>query len=138
VSSARHFQHFGETKVILIQPKYLRGFEALCCKRIRVPMRWLNCFQFTSSFQPHHGPVVYSNRNEYQKQYKYVLGSRARPARNADIRAAIYEPTVWTMWDPQRLTTPKATTACYGDSFTLWRRSVLPARYELDCKYCYK
>jgi hypothetical protein len=26
----------------------------------------------------------------------------------------------------------------YGDSFTLWRRSVLPVRYELDCKYCYK
>jgi hypothetical protein len=24
------------------------------------------------------------------------------------------------------------------DSFTLWRRSVLPVRYELDCKYCYK
>jgi hypothetical protein len=23
-------------------------------------------------------------------------------------------------------------------SFTLWRRSVLPVRYELDCKYCYK
>jgi hypothetical protein len=27
---------------------------------------------------------------------------------------------------------------CYRDSFTLWRRSVLPVRYELDCKYCYK
>jgi hypothetical protein len=25
-----------------------------------------------------------------------------------------------------------------GDSFTLWRRSVLPVRYELDCKYRYK
>jgi hypothetical protein len=24
------------------------------------------------------------------------------------------------------------------DSFTLWRRSVLPVRYELDYKYCYK
>jgi hypothetical protein len=24
------------------------------------------------------------------------------------------------------------------DSFTLRRRSVLPVRYELDCKYCYK
>jgi hypothetical protein len=28
--------------------------------------------------------------------------------------------------------------ASYVDSFTLWRRSVLPVRYELDCKYCYK
>jgi hypothetical protein len=26
----------------------------------------------------------------------------------------------------------------YGDSFTLWRRSVLSVKYELDCKYCYK
>jgi hypothetical protein len=32
----------------------------------------------------------------------------------------------------------QASTACYGDSFTLWRRSVLPVRYELDCKHCYK
>jgi hypothetical protein len=28
-------------------------------------------------------------------------------------------PTVWTMWDPQHLTTPKTSTACYRDSFTL-------------------
>jgi hypothetical protein len=31
-----------------------------------------------------------------------------------------------------------ASTACYVDSFTSWRRSVRPVRYELDCKYCYK
>jgi hypothetical protein len=28
--------------------------------------------------------------------------------------------------------------ASNGDSLTLWRRSALPVRYELDCKYCYK
>jgi hypothetical protein len=39
------------------------------------------------------------------------------------------------MWDPRRLTYLWASKACYGDSFTLWRRSVLPVRYELDCKY---
>jgi hypothetical protein len=43
-----------------------------------------------------------------------------------------------SMWEPRRLTTLSASTTCYGDSFTLWRRSVLPVRYELDCKYCYK
>jgi hypothetical protein len=37
-----------------------------------------------------------------------------------------------------RLTVLWVSTACYGDSFTLWRRSVLPVRYKLDCKYCYK
>jgi hypothetical protein len=67
-----------------------------------------------------------------------VLESRARPARKADNLAFIYEPIVWTMWDPQHLTTLWAPTACYGDSFSLWSRSVLPVRYELDCKYCYK
>jgi hypothetical protein len=36
------------------------------------------------------------------------------------------------------LTTLQISTACYRESFTLWRRSVLPVRYELDCKYCYK
>jgi hypothetical protein len=36
------------------------------------------------------------------------------------------------------ITTLEASTACYRDSFTLWRRSVLPVGYELDCKYCYK
>jgi hypothetical protein len=60
------------------------------------------------------------------------LGSRALPMREADKFIAICEPTVYTMWDPQHLTD------CYGDSFTLWRRSVLPVRYKLDCKYCYK
>jgi hypothetical protein len=61
------------------------------------------------------------------------LGSKVRRVRKADNFTAICEPIVYTMWDPEHLTT-----ACYGDSFTLWRRSVLPVRYELDCKYCYK
>jgi hypothetical protein len=60
------------------------------------------------------------------------------PVPEADNLTAIYERIFWTMWNPQHLTTVYASTACYGDSFTLWRRSVLPVRYELDCKYCYK
>jgi hypothetical protein len=51
------------------------------------------------------------------------VGSKARPVFTADNPTAICEPIVYP---------------CYGDSFTLWRRSVLPVRYELDCKYCYK
>jgi hypothetical protein len=66
------------------------------------------------------------------------LGSKVRPVRRADNLTAICAPSVKTMWDPQHLTTLKASTVCYGDSFTLWRRSVLPVRYELNCKYCYK
>jgi hypothetical protein len=43
--------------------------------------------------------------------------SRAQLARKADL-TAICEPTVVTMWD-QHLTTLRACTAWYGDSFAL-------------------
>jgi hypothetical protein len=66
------------------------------------------------------------------------LESRERPVRKTDNLAAICEPIIYTMLDPWHVITLQASTACYGDSFTLWRRSVLPVRYELDCKYCYK
>jgi hypothetical protein len=66
------------------------------------------------------------------------LGSKVRRVRKADNLNTICELIVWTMWDPRHLATLQASTGCYGDSFTLWRRSVLPVRYELDCKYCYK
>jgi hypothetical protein len=52
-----------------------------------------------------HGVYSASNRNEYQKQKIMFLGSRARPVRRADSLTVICEPTVWTMWDPRRLTT---------------------------------
>jgi hypothetical protein len=32
-------------------------------------------------------------------------GGKERPARKADNLRAISKPTVWTMWEPQRLTT---------------------------------
>jgi hypothetical protein len=48
------------------------------------------------------------------------LGSRALPVRSADNHTAICEPIVWTMWDPQHLTTLYAYTVCYGASFTLF------------------
>jgi hypothetical protein len=39
-------------------------------------------------------------------------------AKGRDILTAICEPIVWKMWEPQRLTTLWASTACYKDSFT--------------------
>jgi hypothetical protein len=30
----------------------------------------------------------------------------------------IFQPVVWKMWDPKRLTILWASTACYGDRFT--------------------
>jgi hypothetical protein len=41
------------------------------------------------------------------------------PARKADNLTAICESTVYKMWEPRRLTTLWASTACYRDGFTL-------------------
>jgi hypothetical protein len=45
-------------------------------------------------------------------------GGKGRPACKADL-TAICEPIVYKMWDPRRLTTLWAFTACYRDSFAL-------------------
>jgi hypothetical protein len=66
------------------------------------------------------------------------LGNRARQMRRAINLTAICVPFVWAVCDLQHLTNLQAYTACYVDNFTLWRQSVLPVRYELDCKYRYK
>jgi hypothetical protein len=39
------------------------------------------------------------------------------PARKADGFTSICEPIVYKMWEPRRLTTLWASTACYRDSF---------------------
>jgi hypothetical protein len=43
---------------------------------------------------------------------------KRRPAREADNLTAICEPIVEKMWEPRRLTTLWAFTACYRDSFS--------------------
>jgi hypothetical protein len=45
-------------------------------------------------------------------------GVKERPERKADNLTAICESIVWKMWDPRRLTTRWASTACYRNSFT--------------------
>jgi hypothetical protein len=66
------------------------------------------------------------------------LGSRARLALKADNFTAICEP-IARQYGILNISQPyRPSKACYRDSFTLWRRSVLPVRYELDCKYCCK
>jgi hypothetical protein len=44
--------------------------------------------------------------------------SKGRPARREDNLTAICELTVHKMWEPPRLTTLWASTACYRDNFT--------------------
>jgi hypothetical protein len=51
-------------------------------------------------------------------------GVKGRPARGADNLTAIYKPIVQKMWEPRRLITPWAFTACYRDSFTFYVRMI--------------
>jgi hypothetical protein len=44
-------------------------------------------------------------------------GGKGRPARGADNLTAICGPIIYKMWEPRRLTTLTAFTACYRDSF---------------------
>jgi hypothetical protein len=46
-------------------------------------------------------------------------GGKGWPARGADNLTAIIESTVQKMWEPRRLTTLWAFTACYRDRVTL-------------------
>jgi hypothetical protein len=45
---------------------------------------------------------------------------KGRPACKADNLTAICEPIFYKMWEPRRLTTPWASTACYRDNFTFY------------------
>jgi hypothetical protein len=47
-------------------------------------------------------------------------GGKGRPARKADNLTAICEPIFKKIWEPRRLTTIWAFTACYSDSFTFY------------------
>jgi hypothetical protein len=47
-------------------------------------------------------------------------GGKGRPARKADNLTVICEPIVQKIWEPRRLTTLWASTACYRDSFTFY------------------
>jgi hypothetical protein len=62
-----------------------------------------------------HGVVFNQLSTGKTLPYLYLKG---RPARKFDNFTAICEPTVYKMWEPRRLTTQWAFTACYGDSFT--------------------
>jgi hypothetical protein len=44
---------------------------------------------------------------------KDLLGGKGRPLHKADNLTAIYDPIVYKMWEPRRLTTLWASTACY-------------------------
>jgi hypothetical protein len=75
---------------------------------VEFPMRSLD-FLIGLSFQPQYGPEddSASERNEYPPP-----GGIGQPECKAENLTAIYDPIVWKMWEPRRLTTLLASTAC--------------------------
>jgi hypothetical protein len=68
--------------------------------------------------------IPYNLENSYvperlvdSQRTRHLPGGEGWPVRKADNLTAICEPTVWKMWEPRRLTTLWASTACYRDSF---------------------
>jgi hypothetical protein len=59
-------------------------------------------------------------------------GGKKRPARRADNLTAICEPIVYKMWEPQPLTTLRASKACRGENFTFLIRLIY---MDCDGKY---
>jgi hypothetical protein len=105
--------------------------------RVQVPMRSLKFRKFTCFFQTHYSSAVYSpcNRNECRKVFLRV--KRSRRVRLTSNRHQWLDclDNVGSLKSQNPI---GLRGLLQGDSFTLWRRSVLPVRYELDCKYCYK
>jgi hypothetical protein len=55
-----------------------------------------------------------------EQSIRKLPGCKECPARKADDFTAICEPIVYKIWEPRRLTTLSASTACFRDSFTFY------------------
>jgi hypothetical protein len=62
-----------------------------------------------------------------------LLGGKGQPVRKVENLTAICEQTDYKMWEPRRLTTLWATTACYRDSCTCFTLSV--TQRQVNARY---
>jgi hypothetical protein len=83
--------------------------------RVRIPMRSLDFFSWPNPSR--RAMALGSTQPLTEMSSRNLPGGKRRPALNADNLTAICEPIVWKMWEPRRLTSLWAFTACYRDSF---------------------
>jgi hypothetical protein len=84
--------------------------------RVRFPMRAVNIFIWPNPSS--HIIALGLTQPLTEMSTRNFPGDKGRPAREADNVTAICEPIVQKMWEPRRLTTLWASTACYRNSFT--------------------
>jgi hypothetical protein len=87
--------------------------------RVRVPMRW--SFSIYLILQPHYGPWVdsASNRNEYPDSRNLPEGYWAAGEKCWQSYRHLWADCLDKIWEPRRLTTLWAFTACCRDNFYL-------------------
>jgi hypothetical protein len=93
--------------------------------RVRFPMRSLIFFSLSNPYS--RIMTLGSTQPLTEVSTRNLPGNKGRPARKADNLNVICELIVRKMWEPRRLTTLWASTACYRDKFTF-----LPLRITLN------
>jgi hypothetical protein len=94
-------------------------------------------FQLTKSF--HRTMVLGSILPLTEMSTRSFPGGKGRPARKTDNHTVIFEPTVWIMWEPRRLTIIWASTVCYRDSFTFFiYETGIRFLYCIKIRVCYQ
>jgi hypothetical protein len=93
--------------------------------RVRFPKRLLNFFNLPN-------PSSRTMTLGYTQPLTEMStrNRKGRPVRKADNHTAICEKIVYKMWEPRRLTTLWAFTACYRDSFTLFYLTEMRKKYN--------
>jgi hypothetical protein len=84
----------------------------------RFSMKSLDFFNLSNTSS--RNMVLGSTQPLTKMSMKNLPEDKGRPARKADNITAICNPIFYKMWEPRSLTTLRACTVCYGDSFTLF------------------
>jgi hypothetical protein len=106
----------GATKIVLFIYDITVNIAKAGRSRDQFPLRSLVFFQMT--YLSSRTMALASTQPLTEMSTRNLPGGKRRSKRKADNLTAICEPIFEKMWEPRRLTTLWASTACYRDSFT--------------------
>jgi hypothetical protein len=83
--------------------------------------------------------AVGSTQHLTEMSTRNLAGDKGRPPRKADDLTAIFEPIVYKMWEPRRLTTLWASAACCRDLFTFIKYNSMDPHLRTSVRYrCFR